>query len=536
MKVYDTIIVGAGISGLYLNYKLKSKKNVIILEANNIAGGRIQSLKDRFTNIEYIIESGANRISSNHHLMLKLIKQLNLSQNLIESYNTKSQLFNILINYAKKQSQKKLINNTLKSLIDEIPNIKLQDLYKEFGYNSIIETMNACDALKYVEQSYHKKFFIMENGLSSIIKKMKNYANIKYDTIMSNLFYKNNLFLLETNRGNLVCKKLVLAIPKEQLIKIPYLKNIKFSKSNKNYNLNNLVSENDYIRIYMSFSKKDKKYWYQNHLDDVVISNGLIRQLIPISLENGIIEIYCNMTSAKFWQNSSSRGTIKQDLKNELQKLFPRLDVVEPDKVYAYYWKSGTHFWKKGIDSNYFYEKVMQPMSHKNINNLFIIGESYSLCQAWMEGALQTVEDVIPKLYNIENTKPDNKTIKSLKLKKFKIQKTKKTKKKYDTWLEYAFDKLKNIFDSDTNHEEQKKESNENTYTIEDVAKHNTKNDAWLVYKGGVYDVTKWIDRHPGGMIIMKGVGKDATQLFEFYNHSDHARKRIEDFRIGYLR
>eukprot|EP00928_Gymnodinium_smaydae_P038749 TRINITY_DN2664_c0_g3_i3.p1 TRINITY_DN2664_c0_g3~~TRINITY_DN2664_c0_g3_i3.p1 ORF type:complete len:1003 (+),score=297.36 TRINITY_DN2664_c0_g3_i3:444-3011(+) len=48
--------------------------------------------------------------------------------------------------------------------------------------------------------------------------------------------------------------------------------------------------------------------------------------------------------------------------------------------------------------------------------------------------------------------------------------------------------------------------------TMEEVAKHNTKEDAWIVLNGEVIDVTKWISIHPGGeQAICAYLGQDAT-------------------------
>ena len=73
-------------------------------------------------------------------------------------------------------------------------------------------------------------------------------------------------------------------------------------------------------------------------------------------------------------------------------------------------------------------------------------------------------------------------------------------------------------------------------YTIDQVNRHNKKNDAWIVYRGNVYNITKWITRHPGGGIIMKGVGKNIDQLFKkFHSHSDYAKKTMKQFKICML-
>jgi len=65
------------------------------------------------------------------------------------------------------------------------------------------------------------------------------------------------------------------------------------------------------------------------------------------------------------------------------------------------------------------------------------------------------------------------------------------------------------------------------SFTLQEVKKHNTITDAWIIIKGKVYDVTSWIPKHPGGKIILQGIGKDATSLFENYGHPKYVEKTI---------
>ena len=52
-------------------------------------------------------------------------------------------------------------------------------------------------------------------------------------------------------------------------------------------------------------------------------------------------------------------------------------------------------------------------------------------------------------------------------------------------------------------------------YTMEDVRKHNTRDDAWMVIHGMIYNVTPYMRFHPGGIDeLMKGVGGDGTASF----------------------
>ena len=52
------------------------------------------------------------------------------------------------------------------------------------------------------------------------------------------------------------------------------------------------------------------------------------------------------------------------------------------------------------------------------------------------------------------------------------------------------------------------------TYSLKEVKKHSTKEDAWTIINGKVYDITEWIPNHPGGQIIMEIVGKDGSEFF----------------------
>ncbi|ODQ52508.1 hypothetical protein SAICODRAFT_93394 [Saitoella complicata NRRL Y-17804] len=52
--------------------------------------------------------------------------------------------------------------------------------------------------------------------------------------------------------------------------------------------------------------------------------------------------------------------------------------------------------------------------------------------------------------------------------------------------------------------------------TGEEVAKHNSKDDCWVIIHGKAYDVTNFLPDHPGGQaIILKYAGKDATAAYD---------------------
>jgi cytochrome b involved in lipid metabolism len=51
--------------------------------------------------------------------------------------------------------------------------------------------------------------------------------------------------------------------------------------------------------------------------------------------------------------------------------------------------------------------------------------------------------------------------------------------------------------------------------TLQEVALHATTDDCWASIHGNVYDLTEWVNDHPGGSIYIQSIcGKDGTDLY----------------------
>uniref|UniRef100_A0A6I8P4K5 Cytochrome b5 heme-binding domain-containing protein n=1 Tax=Ornithorhynchus anatinus TaxID=9258 RepID=A0A6I8P4K5_ORNAN len=75
------------------------------------------------------------------------------------------------------------------------------------------------------------------------------------------------------------------------------------------------------------------------------------------------------------------------------------------------------------------------------------------------------------------------------------------------------------------------------TETWQEVQKHNTPTDRWLVINRKVYDITSWAERHPGGnRVISHYAGEDATDVF-WAMHIDQnlVQKYLKPLLIGQL-
>jgi len=52
--------------------------------------------------------------------------------------------------------------------------------------------------------------------------------------------------------------------------------------------------------------------------------------------------------------------------------------------------------------------------------------------------------------------------------------------------------------------------------SMDELKKHDQADDCWMSIRGKVYNVTSYLDYHPGGAEeLMRGAGKNATDLFD---------------------
>jgi hypothetical protein len=398
MDNYDIIIIGGGVTGLnilYNLYKDKSNKKILLIEKNNYLGGRIKTYRKKINNIDYQWEEGAARFNNKHKLLLKLIKELDLenyivdapskitfvpSNNVIKEKYINKNPFEYVNKIAKK-IEKDNITETKKYTFKDYA-IKKKIITKEdfdfvtdsFGYYSELIEMNAYDAMHLFKEGITNKlkFHGLSCGLDKIIEriyeKIKNKLNLKIvlNSTVKNIKYNKN-FIIKTEKEIFNCETCILAIPKPNLLKLKILEPIN--------NLLETIVCKPLCRIYAIY----KDIWFQNIKKTT--TNNHLRYIIPIDKKTGLIMIsYTDNIFAEYWEN---KNKILPIIKKSIKLTFNR-DVDDPIFIKKSYWKCGVGYWKKNIDSNFISTKIEKPF---NIP-LYICGENYSLTQGWIEGAL----------------------------------------------------------------------------------------------------------------------------------------------------
>jgi cytochrome b involved in lipid metabolism len=77
-------------------------------------------------------------------------------------------------------------------------------------------------------------------------------------------------------------------------------------------------------------------------------------------------------------------------------------------------------------------------------------------------------------------------------------------------------------------------------FSLKDVSRHCSEQDAWVVVDGRVYDVSGFLPSHPGGLDVLNGhLGTDVSEILrspDYHRHSSTAYQILEQCCIGVLK
>jgi len=477
---YDIIIIGGGISGLFIAYKLiNTGLEVLLIESSTELGGRVHTIKK--DNVSY--ECGAARFHDNHTKLISLLHDLKLEDKII---TLPSDSEHILRGYKRdynyKTKNKLNLSKLLKEAYEKRDTFEYDDLINitffqyltfifdhetatfiqhSFGYDAEFIYLNASAALEMFQSDFFSKgdYYVLNGGLSQIIKKLENEINkCHHITILKNTTVKDIYHnYIITNNDIYYFTNLVCAIPQKALQQFSYFKNI---------NALNSVKAIPLLRIYAKYPTKD--LWFKGIKKTK--TDNYLRQIIPISEKDGLIMIsYTDCEYAEMWSKCHTNGDefLIKMIHKEIKKLYG-IEPSKPEFIAVHYWNEGVHMWKTGYDMKHNYQKILKPFEHQDI---FICGEAFSTKQGWIEGALSTCYNVI-------------KSLPLLKSRELTIKTSNETK--------------------DISGDKEKIEFKE--YTIQQVLQESD----WIIIEvegvKNIYDISEWIPKHPGGSIIYDGI------------------------------
>jgi monoamine oxidase len=448
---YDFIIVGGGIGGLYTAYKLNKcspEKKILIIEKSGTLGGRVYTYHDSYMDVE----AGAGRFSDKHHLLLELIRELKLSNKMMEhtggvvfapSDYTNSIQPSLMENPLGREAFEKtgfvtpIYNRMLDIYLGEqnmpssglitkvvlasqlesretlqkmsfveyaskvLSKEEIEYIKQTFGYYSELVIMNSYDAIQLMNSlGPSNTFYGLRGGISQIIERMEQSIrkNPNHKILKNHEVKKITPLFGEMGGTGFqidVFDKATSYYGKKCVCALPkqVLEKLKVFQPIKK--MLEKIECGSLCRIYSQFDKgKNGKVWFHD-LPKLTTDNEL-RMVIPIDTKQGSIMIsYTDNKYAEFWRTLYEKKGVREVNRQLKEKMRASLgiEIPMPKHTKVFYWKCGVGYWGIGADSHEISNRMTKPFPDID---LFVCGEHYSeKNQQWMEGALETSSRVL---------------------------------------------------------------------------------------------------------------------------------------------
>jgi hypothetical protein len=397
---YDIIIIGAGIAGLYAAYKIKKsdpKSNILIIEAESHVGGRAGTYT--FNGVNVTSGAGVGR-KSKDVLLTALLNELGIK---FTEFPVKSQYSSTIHPscFLKKtflELRSKYNPKTHGSCnFREFATLILgKERYENFvtcsGYSDY-ESENAYDTLyNYGFDDNYQKWTALGISWKDLIRQLvikigKN--NIVCNSRVSKINPVENAVQIFANGKKYECQKAIIATTIDCLRAILPGANSKTSQYRQ-------IHGQPFLRIYGKFNSASIDIMKQFCPSTTVVP-GPLHKLIPMDSTRGVYMIaYTDNKGAtvleKFAKdNDRNRAALCRILEVALGIPIDSLGMTE---ILPFYWKEGTHYYDS-LSAQYKSRKdFIQDIQHP-YPNVLVIGEMASMKKGWVEGALESVENIL---------------------------------------------------------------------------------------------------------------------------------------------
>ena len=408
--LFEQIVIGAGISGLYWIYKSRPS-TYMILEKSDRIGGRIYNIK--WNNNQ--ISLGGGIIKHNNKYTIKLCEELGLELgqsvseyemiDWVKTDNTKRDNINItepnekefykinenIIKYLKKvYNQNKSTITLNKYNFEEFLNlyidlelvnlIKSNILYHTY-YNADVKSVLYDEMDELLRTGKFEIKYIVGGGYTTLLEKLIQIVgleNIKLNHDVIEIRKNNSIFEIKTSSEQIFrTKKIILATEKQNNIKYIFESNLVESIGS----LYSMTSGSNYIRIYSYHSNgHGLKYSYK--------TSGLAGKVIYIN-DKILMCVYTEESDAlkinKLLENKTKDVQL-EIIYNLLLK--SNILITKPDDIIIKYWNTGVHYNNPG------YNKEIKNDLIKKLKkeNIIVVGECISDSHGWVNSALESVE------------------------------------------------------------------------------------------------------------------------------------------------
>jgi monoamine oxidase len=402
---YDVIIIGSGVAGLYLATELlrrKRKQRIVVIEKYKEIGGRAYTFKRTLDGKELQWEAGGARISEHHHMIRELMRRYKLTWTpigggvkYIDGYGADAEKdyfdsgIPVFLQTLWSLPNEVLAKSTVRQLLTQIHGpAKAEEYLIRFPYRAEADTMRADIALRLFTNEFRgsENYGICGEGLSAIIEGLRKEFEAKGGTLL--LEHTCMKVEQDTKKGpvKVTCMKdkepvvfegkhCVLAVPVDSLKSISPFEKWEGAKH---------LAAKPLLRFYGVFPDSS---WAKER----IVTATKIRYMIPGNPAIGSVQMsYTDSQDAEAWKEKLDQvgeKAVGEEILGELRRLI-QPTIPPPTFVKAHYWSDGATYWLPGsYDPAEKSKEAYRPLAA--MPSVHLCGESFSMRQGWMEGAVE---------------------------------------------------------------------------------------------------------------------------------------------------
>ena len=397
----DTIIIGGGIAGLFVAEALaKAGVSVTVLERYPAWGGRIVTHRD--DGLQY--EIGAGRIANTHKRVSTLIHRFHLTTFPISSesnYESEPNDFQVLFDPILSLLTKLPVSLLAGHTIGELMPTEFHPILRRCPYWAEIHMMRADVAAPLFARGGLMRdatFYGIREGLDAITTRLAEASRAAGATLLNRhrvadvrrrpdgTFDVTGDFgkKAEARPFHYVARRVIFATCRCSLSDFSVLRGAPVLKQ---------TGTSPLVRVYAVYpphrGEGAQGAWFADL--PKTVTDGPLRYVIPIDPKSGLIMIsYTDGEDTTVW-SSGTDAAFEERLDREVRRAFPDRDIPKPTYVARHVWPSGCTYWLPGD-----YDPAKASAAALNpAKNVYICGESISMQQAWIEGALESAESLI---------------------------------------------------------------------------------------------------------------------------------------------
>jgi hypothetical protein len=404
-KIYDFIIVGSGISGLYSALcimKYSPSSTFLILEKykKKWIGGRWGN--ELFHGVKVVSGAGVGR-KEKDKLLIKLMKELHIS----------AKEEKVKINYAFENPVDILKVTNFLRLEYKKRNPKKHLTFEQFAreylsssdYKRFLTSAGYTDYEKEDVKDVLTNYGMDDNVggwtammvpwkemVDKLVDKIGSFRIKTSSKVISIDFIEKCLFQVDIENGsNYYCKKVIVATTIDGIRKL-------VPGAEKSTSIYNQIKGQPFLRLYAQFSKKSIPI-LKNFVPSYTIVEGPLQKIIPMDANKGIYMIaYSDNKNALFLQKylkntEKNRNIFCHLLEDALHIPENSLQILD---MKDFYWPIGTHYYTPLSDDYSSRKQFLNEVQHPQ-KNMLVVGEAVSDDQGWSEGALRSVQEVVTK-------------------------------------------------------------------------------------------------------------------------------------------